>query len=102
MSDAPQRVCPHCARISYETGRRCPWCGRRFARHVLPAAIAVALLCSALVLGGVYLMLDAFGRELDRRLDTQVERVQRDLVREMDGVRGDVRRELDRRLPPAP
>jgi hypothetical protein len=45
------------------------------------------------------MMLTAFGDELDSRLNTQVERVQRDINGEFDGVRRDIRRELDRRLP---
>jgi hypothetical protein len=99
MPDAPQRVCPHCARISYETGARCPYCGRSFARRVLPALALLLTLFAVGVLGGVFLMLTAFGDELDRRLNTQVERVQRDIDGEFEGVRTDVRRELDRRLP---
>jgi hypothetical protein len=99
MPDAPQRVCPHCARISYETGRRCPYCGRSFARHVLPALAVMLLVFAAGILGGVYLMLVGFGDELDRRLNRQVQRVERDLDGQFEGVQRDVRQELDRRLP---
>jgi hypothetical protein len=100
MPDAPQRLCPHCARISYETGARCPYCGRSFRRRSPLAGVALLLLVFAGgILGGVYMMLTAFGDELDSRLNTQVERVQRDINGEFDGVRRDIRRELDRRLP---
>jgi len=105
MPDAPQRVCPHCARISYESGVRCPYCGRTFARRALPGLALLAVLFAGAILGGVYLMLMAFGDELDRRLDTQVQQVQRDFEDDLDGFQADVRRELDRRLPapsPAP
>jgi hypothetical protein len=54
---------------------------------------------AVVVLGGVYLMLVAFGEELDGQLDSEVQRVERELERNFDGIQGDVRRELDRRLP---
>jgi hypothetical protein len=103
MPDAPQRVCPHCARLSYETGARCPYCGRRFARRVLPALALLLTVFAVGILGGVYLMLTSFGDELDRRLNTEVQRVERDIDGQFESVRTDVRRELDRRLPaPSP
>ncbi len=100
---APQRACPHCARISRATGSRCPYCGRSSRRRVLPAVAAMLALTAAVVLGGVLLMLVAFGRELESELDTQVERVERQFDRDVSGIRRDLREELDRRLPaPAP
>jgi hypothetical protein len=57
------------------------------------------LVFAAVVLGGVYLMLVGFGDELDRELDSEVRRVERELERNFDGIQEDVRRELDRRLP---
>ena len=62
--------------------------------------IAVLLVHGALVLGGVYLMLLSFGDELDRELDSQVERVERDFERDLERIRRDIREELDMRLPP--
>lgn len=96
-----QRVCPHCARISYDTGRHCPYCGRGFTRRsVLPALAAMLTVFAVVVLGGVYLMLVTFGDTLDRQLSSEVERVEGEIDRNFDGVRRDVRQELDRRLPP--
>jgi hypothetical protein len=97
-----QRVCPHCARISYATGRSCPYCGRGFRRSALPAIAAMLAVFAAVVLGGVYLMLIAAGDEVDRQLDREVERVERELERNFDGIQRDVREELDRRLPATP
>jgi hypothetical protein len=94
-----ERVCPHCARISYEDGRRCPYCGRGFRRSVLPAVAAMLTVFAVVVLGGVFLMLVAFGNELDSQLDREVGRVERELERNFDGIQQDVREELDRRLP---
>jgi RNA polymerase subunit RPABC4/transcription elongation factor Spt4 len=97
--EAVQRVCPRCGALAYTTDRRCPWCGGAYRRRLWPVVLVVALVQSALVLGGVALMLQVFGDELNRRLDDQVSSVQRDLDTSFDQVRTDVRRELDRRLP---
>jgi len=94
-----QRVCPHCARISYDGGRRCPYCGRSFRRSVLPALAAMLTVFAVVVLGGMYLMFVAAGNEVDEQLDREVRRVERELERNLDGIRRDVREELDRRLP---
>jgi len=99
---AVQRVCPHCARISYADGRRCPYCGRGFRRSVLPAVAVMLLVFAVVVLGGVYLMLVEFGNELDAELDREVQRVERELERNFDRIQEDVREELDRRLPANP
>jgi hypothetical protein len=99
---AAQRVCPHCARISYATGRRCPYCGRGFRRSTLPAITAMLLVFAVVILGGVYLMLVAFGNELEDRLDREVDRVEREFERNLEGIEGDIRNELDRRLPATP
>ena len=98
---AVQRVCPHCARISYADGRECPDCGRSFRRAGLWPLAAMLAVFAAVVLGGVALMFVAAGREVDRQLDREVERVERNLERDFDTIRRDLRRELDNRLPPA-
>jgi hypothetical protein len=92
-------VCPHCARVSYDTGRRCPYCGRSFRRSVLRAMAAMLTIFAVVVLGGMYLMLVAFGTEMEDQLDSEVQRVERELERNFDGIQRDVREELDRRLP---
>jgi hypothetical protein len=97
---AVQRVCPHCARISYADGRECPYCGRSFRRAGLWPIAALLAVFAAVVLGGVALMFVAAGREVDRQLESEVERVERDLDRDFGTIRRDVRRELDRRLGP--
>jgi hypothetical protein len=95
-----QRVCPHCARISYESGARCPYCGHSFKRGSGLVGMAVLLALFALVvLGGMFLMLVAAGNEADRKLDREVSRVQRNLNDQFDQIQGNVREELDKRLP---
>jgi hypothetical protein len=99
---AVQRVCPHCARISYEGegGGRCPYCGRGFRRSGLLAIAAMLTVFAAVVLGGVFAMFVVAGNEVDRQLNREVNRVQRQLDTNFNAVQRDVRRELDRRLPP--
>ena len=58
--NAVQRVCPHCARISYADGRECPYCGRSFRRPGLWAIAAMLAVFAAVVLGGTALMFVAF------------------------------------------
>jgi hypothetical protein len=95
-----QRVCPHCARISFESGARCPYCGGSFQRRTGLAGTAVLLLLfAAVVLGGMFLMLVAAGNEADKKLDREVDRVERNLDDQFDQIQRDVRSELDRRRP---
>jgi hypothetical protein len=95
-----QRVCPHCARISYESGARCPYCGHSFKRGSGLVGMAFLLFVFAVVvLGGMFLLLVAAGNEADRKLDREVNRVERNLNDQFDRIQGDVRQELDRRLP---
>jgi hypothetical protein len=97
-----QRVCPHCARISFESGSRCPYCGHSFKRGSGLVAMAFLLfLFAVVVLGGMFLMLVAAGNEADRKLDREVSRVERNLNDQFDQIQGNVREELDKRLPEA-
>ena len=103
LAEPVQKLCPSCSTLAHTAERRCPWCGASYRRRVWPGLVALLLVQSALLLGGVAYMLTVFGDELDSELDTQVERVERDLDQSFDDVRRSVREELDRRLPePAP
>ena len=93
-------MCPRCARISFESGARCPYCGGSFVRRNGLAGMAFLLLLFAVVvLGGMFLMLVAAGNEADRKLDREVNRVERTLDGQFNQIQRDVRSELDRRLP---
>ena len=95
-----QRVCPHCARISFESGARCPYCGSSFRRRGGLVGMAVLLTVFAVVvLGGFTLILMAAGDEFDRRIDREVDRVHEQFESDFDTIRQEVREELDRRLP---
>lgn len=73
---------------------------------VLAGVAVLLLLHAAIVLGGVYVMLNSFGEQLDSELDSQVDRVTRDFEKDLDAIREDVRKELreelDSRVPLAP
>ena len=100
MDQPVQRVCPNCARISFESGGRCPYCGGSFKRRTGLVGMAFLLsLFAVVVLGGMFLMLVAAGNEADRKLDREVSRVERNLEQQFDDIQGGVREELDRRLP---
>jgi len=98
----PQRVCPHCATVSFTAGRRCPACRRGFRRHTLAGVAALLLVTATVVLGGVYAMLLAFGDSLETELDRQVRTVQEGFEDDVNGLERGLREELDRRLGSAP
>ena len=60
---------------------------------------ALLAVFAVVVLGGVALMLVAFGNELDDRINREVDNVHREFQTDFDGIRQEVREELDRRLP---
>jgi hypothetical protein len=94
-----QRVCPHCARISFESGARCPYCGSAFVRRGLGWMAALLTLFAIVILGGTMLLLIAAGNEFDRRIDSEVDRVHEQFESDFETIREEVRQELDRRLP---
>ncbi len=53
----------------------------------------------AVVLGGLSVLFTIAGREVDEQLDREVQRIERELDRNFEGIQRDVREELDRRLP---
>jgi RNA polymerase subunit RPABC4/transcription elongation factor Spt4 len=97
--EAVQKVCPRCSTLAYTGDGHCPWCGGSYKRRRWPALLALLVVQTALVLGGVAYLGTIAGDELDERLDDEVSRVQRDLDTSFDDVRRSVRQELDRRLP---
>ena len=98
----PQRVCPHCSTIARTAEARCPFCRRAYRRRSpLPALLATLLVTVAATLGGVALMLQAFGDSLEDELDEQVVVVQRDFDRDVTRLERRIEAELDARLGPA-
>jgi RNA polymerase subunit RPABC4/transcription elongation factor Spt4 len=97
--EAVQKVCPRCSTLAYTGDGRCPWCGRSYKRRLWPALLALLVVQTALILGGLAYMGTVAADEFDERIDDEVTRIQRDLDRSFEDVRGAVRQELDRRLP---
>jgi RNA polymerase subunit RPABC4/transcription elongation factor Spt4 len=97
--EAVQKVCPRCSTLAYTGDRHCPWCGASYKRRAWPGLLALLLVQTALVLGGVAAMILVAGDEAERRLDDEVSRVERDIDTSFDDVQRSVREELDRRIP---
>jgi RNA polymerase subunit RPABC4/transcription elongation factor Spt4 len=97
--EAVQKVCPRCSTLAYTGDRNCPWCGASYKRRAWPGLLALLLVQTALVLGGVAAMFVVAGQEVDRKLDDEVSRVERDLDASFDQVQRAVREELDQRVP---
>jgi RNA polymerase subunit RPABC4/transcription elongation factor Spt4 len=97
--EAVQKVCPRCSTLAYTGDRHCPWCGASYKRRAWPGLLVLLLVQAALVLGGVAAMFIVAGDEVDRKIDDEVSRVERDLDTSFDEVRRAVRRELDERVP---
>jgi hypothetical protein len=92
-SAPPQRVCPKCARISWATGPRCPYCRARFRRQAT-AVVAWMLAIAVLVtLGGVLAILLIVGNRVEKSVADRADRIERQV--------NDIRREMDQRLPAA-
>jgi hypothetical protein len=91
----PQRVCPRCARISWATGPRCPYCRARFRRQST-AVIAWMLVVAVLVtLAGVAAMLLIAAHEFRHELDDRSAKIERDLDAQVEQIRRDVRNEIN-------
>lgn len=100
VAPPPQRVCPKCARISYATGPRCPYCTARFSsgRVVTPWMLVGAAVA---VLVGVAIMFLIAGKIWEDRLNDRVQDVTKEFDQSLTDFRNDVRKELDARLPAA-
>jgi hypothetical protein len=88
VSAPPQRVCPKCARISWATGPRCPYCRARFRRQ--NAALFAWMLAAAVVviLAGMLAILLLVEHRVEDHFDKRI-------TTEFDSVR----KEIDQRLP---
>jgi RNA polymerase subunit RPABC4/transcription elongation factor Spt4 len=103
MNQAPgesvQKVCPRCSTLAYTGDRHCPWCGRSYRRRGWPALLALLVVQTALILGGVAYMFVVAGEKAETKFDDEVSRVERDIDASYEQVERAVREELDRRIP---
>ncbi len=93
VSAPPQRVCPKCARISWATGPRCPYCRARFRSQSV--AVFAWMLTAAVVvmLAGMFVIFLLVANRVQDHVDTQVNRIDQQIEQ--------IRREVDQRLPAA-
>ncbi len=96
--EAVQKVCPRCSTLAYTGDRHCPWCGSSYRRRLWPALLVALLVQTAILVGAAALAASYAGDEADRRLRSEVDRVERNLDASFEDVRRAVREELDRRL----
>jgi hypothetical protein len=90
----PQRVCPKCARISWATGPRCPYCRSRFRRQST-ATIAWMLAVAVIVtLAGVAVMLLIAGQRFRDELDDRSAQIEQRFDNQVSQIRQDVRDEI--------
>ena len=75
----PQRLCPRCARISWATGPRCPYCRARFRRTTAATFAWMLAVAVVVVLAGVAAMLVIAGHEVRSELNDRTDRIQRDI-----------------------
>jgi hypothetical protein len=93
VSAPPQRVCPKCARISWATGPRCPYCRARFRRQNLTAFAWMLAAAVLVTLAGVLVIILIVGGRVEDHVNDRADEIQREF--------NDIQREIDRRLPPA-
>jgi len=91
----PQRVCPKCARISWATGPRCPYCRARF-RHQSVGTIAWMLALAVVVtLAGVAAMLLIAGHEFRKELNDRSAQIEQRFDAQINQIRQEVRNGLN-------
>jgi len=88
VSAPPQRVCPKCARISWATGPRCPYCRARFRRQNVAVFAWMLAAAVVVILGGMLAILLLVEHRVEQHFDNRI-------TSEFNSVR----KEIDQRLP---
>jgi hypothetical protein len=91
----PQRVCPRCARISWATGPRCPYCRARFRRQSTGTVAWMLALAVVVILAGVAVMLLIAGHEARKQLDDRSAQIERHFDAQINQIRQDIRNQLN-------
>ena len=91
----PQRVCPKCARISWATGPRCPYCRARFRRQATATIAGLLLVAVILTLAGVAAMLLIARHEFRTELDDRTAQIERHFDTQVGQIRQDVRNQIN-------
>src|SRR5262249_36580858 len=84
VSAPPQRVCPNCARISWATGPRCPYCRARFRRQNVTLFAWMLAGAVVLILGGMLAILLIVQHNVEKHVDAQITQQFDQLERQVD------------------
>jgi hypothetical protein len=90
----PQRVCPRCARISWATGARCPYCRARFNRQSPDTIAWMLALAVVVILAGVAAMLLIAAHEVRDDLNDRSAQIERHFDAQVNQIRQDIRNQL--------
>jgi hypothetical protein len=91
----PQRVCPKCARISWATGPRCPYCRARFRQQSAATLAWMLALAVVVTLAGVAAMLLIAGHEFRDELDDRSAQIERRFDAQVNQIRQDINTRLN-------
>jgi hypothetical protein len=91
----PQRVCPRCARISWATGPRCPYCRGRFRRQSTATIAWMLAVAVVVTLAGVAAMLLIAGQHFQDELDDRSASLERHFDGQLNRIRQDVQSQIN-------
>ena len=91
----PQRVCPKCARISWATGPRCPYCRARFRSQSAATFAWMLALAVVVTLAGVAAMFLIAGHEFRKELDDRSAQIERRFDAQVNQIRQDINTRLN-------
>ena len=91
----PQRVCPKCARISWATGPRCPYCRARFRRQSVAMLAWLLAIAVVVILAGVAIMLVIAGNRFDDELNDRSAQIEQRFDAQVSQIRQDIRDRLN-------
>jgi hypothetical protein len=91
----PQRVCPKCARISWATGPRCPYCRARFRRQSAATLAWMLALAVVVTLAGVAVMLLIAGHRFQDELDDRSAQIEQRFDAQVKSIRDDINTRLN-------
>ena len=91
----PQRVCPKCARISWATGPRCPYCRARFRSQSAATFAWMLALAVVVTLAGVAVMLLIAGHQFRDELDDRSAQIEQRFDAQVRSIRQDIDNRLN-------
>jgi hypothetical protein len=98
----PQRVCPKCARISWATGPRCPYCRGRFRRQSTATIAWMLALAVVVTLAGMAAMLLIAAQHFQDELNDRSAQIERNFDGQLTRIQQDVQNQLNAQPTPTP